>query len=112
MRAQKITCPSADSRNAYVAQAANIRNTCYPEAVAGNTTGNFAANPLFVDAENGNFSLRHGSPCINRGDWPFLGATKDEVEAQTDLAGNSRLLRGQVDMGCFEFVWPTAVLLR
>ena len=59
MRAQKITCPSADSRNAYVAQAANIRNTCYPEAVAGNTTGNFAANPLFVDAENGNFSLRH-----------------------------------------------------
>ena len=80
--------------------------------VAGNTTGNFAANPLFGDAENGEFRLRHGSPCINSGDWTFLGATMDEVMAQKDLAGTSRLLRSQVDMGCFEFLWPTAVLLR
>ncbi|MBR4652369.1 MAG: hypothetical protein IKO72_03335 [Kiritimatiellae bacterium] len=104
--------PSADSRNAYVATAANIRNTCYPEAVAGNTTGNFAVSLLFGDAENGEFRLRHGSPCINSGDWTFLGATMDEVMAQKDLAGTSRLLRSQVDMGCFEYVWPTAVLLH
>ena len=104
--------PSADSRNIYVAKASNIRNTCYPEAVADNTTGNFAANPLFVDAENGDFCLRYGSPCINRGDWTYLGATRDEVKAQKDLAGTSRLLGGQVDMGCFEFVRPTAVMLR
>ena len=101
--------PAADSRNAYVGTSANIKNTCYPEAVAGNTTGNFAADPQL----KADWTLNSDSPCVSAGDWTFLGATKDVVKAQKDLAGNSRLIGGQIDMGCFEADIPAMrVLLR
>ena len=39
-------------------------NTYYPEGGAGNIN----ADPLFVDAANGNYTLQPSSPCINAGD--------------------------------------------
>ena len=90
--------PAADSRNVNIATAANIQNTCYPEAVEGNTTGNFAANPLFVDAENGDFHLQYGSTCIDAG---------QELLAD-DLDGDERPQDGNADgeavsdLGCYE----------
>ena len=90
--------PAADSRNAYVASSANIQNTCYPEAAQGNTTGNFAANPLFIDAENGDFHLQYGSPCIDAG----------QELLTDDLDGDERPQDGNVDgvaasdLGCYE----------
>ncbi len=58
-------------------------------------TGNFSEDPLFVDAENGNYRLAGGSPCIDAGDntWTSGGS---------DLAGNGRVQNGTVDIGAFE----------
>ena len=65
-------------------------------------TGNLDADPLFVDAENGDLRLAPGSPCIDAGD-PAREANG------LDLSGNPRWLDGsldramRVDMGAFEF---------
>ena len=84
-------------------------HTRYAEAVEGNTDGNTAADPQL----KADWTLGSASPCIGAGDWTFLGATKAEVKAQKDFAGNSRLFGGQVDMGCFEArVAATMILLQ
>ena len=90
--------PAADSRNAYVATAANIQNTCYPEAAEGNTTGNFSANPLFVKAEEGNFHLQYRSPCIDAGQ-ELVTVDLDGDERPQDGDGNGVAVS---DLGCYE----------
>jgi hypothetical protein len=52
--------------------------------------------PLFVDLPAGDLRLQPGSPCINAGNNNF-------VLIGTDLAGNSRIVGGTVDMGAYEF---------
>ncbi|MBN2716171.1 MAG: hypothetical protein JXX14_09980 [Deltaproteobacteria bacterium] len=59
-------------------------------------TGNIDADPLFTDSTNGDFSLQEDSPCIDKGD-------NAEVSAEADLAGNTRISGGTVDMGAYEF---------
>jgi hypothetical protein len=57
----------------------------------------FATNPLFIDATNGDFSIRVNSPAINTGNdsiWTTTGLT-------TDLVSNTRPV-GVVDMGAYE----------
>jgi hypothetical protein len=66
--------------------------------------GNIDADPLFIDAEGGNFRLQEGSPCIDTGS---NDAVPDDVT--TDLDGNLRIVDGDgddvatVDMGAYEF---------
>ncbi len=55
---------------------------------------NIDANPIFSDAENGDFSLQEGSPCIDSGTADLDG---DGVEDITDYLGFAP------DMGAFEF---------
>jgi hypothetical protein len=59
--------------------------------IVGNTTGNqLDVDPAFVDAANGDYSLSASSPCIDADD-PSLAPTG------MDLAGNPRLLDGDLD---------------
>jgi hypothetical protein len=63
--------------------------------------GNIDADPMFVDAERGDFRLKKGSPCIDTGD---NGAA---AVSDTDIAGMRRILYGgkslTVDMGAYEY---------
>jgi parallel beta-helix repeat protein len=66
--------------------------------------GNINADPLFVDAANGNLQLQAGSPCIDAGNNSVLPSGDS-----TDLAGNPRIVSGTVDMGAYEYQGQTVV---
>ncbi|MCK5851799.1 hypothetical protein KAH27_02110 [bacterium] len=61
--------------------------------------GNISNNPMFEYASTGNYHLTFGSPCINAG-------TNAYVVGDWDLDGNSRIVGGRVDMGCYESPIP------
>ncbi|UCG48473.1 MAG: hypothetical protein JSU94_01605, partial [Phycisphaerales bacterium] len=63
--------------------------------------GNFDAEPLFVDAEGGNYRIGRGSPCIDAGSNRAVPETLER-----DLDGNQRIVGGVVDMGCYEYAGP------
>ena len=52
--------------------------------------------PLCADAENGDYTLAAGSQAINAGNNGFAAA-------ETDLAGNPRIVGGIVDLGAYEY---------
>ncbi|WP_031529664.1 choice-of-anchor Q domain-containing protein [Dyadobacter crusticola] len=60
--------------------------------------GNFDADPLFVDAENGNFAVLTWSPAINAGNNDLLA----DAANLKDLANNARIHIGTIDMGAYE----------
>ena len=55
------------------------------------------ADPLFTDAVNKDFTLQNGSPAID------IGTVTNLTIPLTDLAGNTRVLGSQIDLGCYEF---------
>lgn len=57
---------------------------------------NIDADPLFIDVSSRNFNLLPSSPAINAG-------INSEVILPLDLAGNSRIVNGTVDIGAYEF---------
>ena len=78
--------------------AANYINCCSDRAVTKFTAANgcIAADPLFTDATNGDFTLSDGSPCRD------AGAYADWMATARDLAGNRRVRGESVDIGCYE----------
>lgn len=70
-----------------------FRNTCTSPLPEGD--GNLSSDPLFLNAENGDFRLRSGSPCVDAGTNAFAVGT-------TDVNGMSRIQNGTVDMGAYE----------
>ncbi len=79
-----------------------VRNTCVPvgEGITNGVDGCVTSDPLFVSATN--YQLQVSSPCVNAG-------TNAYAPAGTDLAGNTRINNGTVDMGAYE---QTTVLLE
>jgi uncharacterized repeat protein (TIGR01451 family) len=62
-------------------------------------TGNIDVDPQFVDAANGDYRLKAGSPAINAGDPSSTTTTVSD----RDLVGNPRIAQARIDMGAYEF---------
>jgi len=73
-----------------------VTNSCTGGALQPGA-GNIAADPLFVDAANGDYRLRADSPCKDTGNAAYSFETEG-----TDLAGAPRVIGPQVNMGAFE----------
>jgi len=75
-------------------------------------TGNLASDPLFVTPIDpatapttaGNLRLRAASPAISAGNNSFLPAG-----VTADLDGNPRIVGGTVDMGAYEYQFPSVI---
>ena len=91
-------------QNAQVYLPNPVVNYCCIEGLTGSLGGtdNIDADPLFADANGGDYHLRYGSPCINAGTNNPPGGLPE-----TDLDGNPRIINGIVDMGAYEFerIW-------
>ena len=58
------------------------------------------ADPKFANAAKGNYRLKKGSPCINKGK---LTKAQKKFVGKKDLAGKKRVKGKAVDIGCYEF---------
>jgi len=91
------TAPAAGQLTAnsvtYTAVQGGATGTGNINLAAGNTA---SGGPLFIDPTAGNYKLQNGSPCINKGSNAVITA------GETDLAGNTRIFDGTVDMGAYE----------
>ena len=57
-------------------------------------------DPKFADAANGNYKLKKGSYCINKGE---LTAAQKKLVGTKDLAGKKRIKGKAIDRGCYEY---------
>jgi len=65
-------------------------------------TGNIDADPLFVNAPAGDFTLQATSPCIDTGD-PALVTTRRDCFGRPRRLDGALVRSERVDMGAFEF---------
>jgi len=105
------TATGADVRF-YNSTGSTFLNNLYQTGSTNPENGNIGYdgnnNPLFVDAENGDFSLQATSPCINAGSNTHYLSAYD----QTDFLSNERVQGGIVDMGAVEFTINTSGIIH
>jgi len=85
----------------------DIDYSCIGDGYPG--TGNISNNPAFVNPDAGNYRLRNDSPCINSGTNKWIEWWETPISSN-DLAGNTRIHAGKIDMGCFEKSFPKNLL--
>lgn len=68
--------------------------------------GNIDADPLFVDADNGDFRLLLGSPCIDSGSTEGPAEDIEGSLRPVDVLGTGTEGAGAYDMGAYEFQLP------
>jgi len=81
-----------------------------PGLLVVGSNGNVIADPLFVDASNGDYSVMNNSPAIDAGDNAFLPADSCDIDADGDLLeqididlnGDTRIHGCRVDIGAYE----------
>lgn len=78
-------------------------NNCNTTPVFPFHVNSFAQAPSFVDLAAGNLRLQSNSPCINAGDNLF-------APAGPDVGGNARIVGSRVDVGAYEYQFPTSIL--
>jgi Right handed beta helix region len=61
-------------------------------------TGNFDADPLFIDEASGDYHLVPGSPCRDQGDPAFV-----PLAGELDVDGEARVVGGRTDIGGDEY---------
>jgi len=67
----------------------------------GSGTNIIDSDPQFTDADNGDYSLRGNSPCVNAGKPDTSGLNLP----LTDLAGNARIYNDErIDIGAYEYL--------
>ncbi|MBD2757705.1 choice-of-anchor Q domain-containing protein [Spirosoma validum] len=71
-----------------------------PDATNYNGSNTLTGDPRFVNAAGGNFRLMAGSPAVNAGSPDAYTAASGPA---TDLAGQSRLSGGVIDLGPYEY---------
>ena len=74
----------------------NIQYSIVEESTFAPANNNIHQDPLFVDVANGDFQLQATSPAINKGNNAAI------TGISTDLASNTRISGGVVDMGVYE----------
>ena len=73
-----------------------FRYTCVQDE-RRSENGNITFDPAFADPANGDFSLQGRSPCIDAGSNDLV-----PYKVTMDIAGNTRIANGTVDMGAYE----------
>jgi fibronectin-binding autotransporter adhesin len=73
----------------------------------------FTATDIFVDANNGNYRIKAGSPAINTGNNIYFatGQTPDLHLITTDLDASLRIQKGVIDLGAYESSYGSPVTL-
>jgi hypothetical protein len=95
---------SNDATSAPVIRHSLVQGQNSYDPATGNISGK--ADPVFVNAVEGNYQLQSCSPAVNRGSNTYYagGQTPDLAGITRDLAYNNRFFgNGVVDMGAFEY---------
>jgi len=91
-----------NSPDTFTEHTATMTYSCWPNTYGAN--GNTSDEPLFVDADNGDYHLLADSPCVDAG---------TDAGVYEDIEGNVRPFDGDsdgiivCDIGTYEFVLPT-----
>lgn len=88
----------ASSATADISAGGTIRHCASSEGVG---TDPVSADPEFTDAANEDYTLLVSSPCFNKGSQAEAESVIGVVEK--DLAGGTRVMGAEIDIGCYEY---------